>query len=529
MYTCALQYKAQFYFFGGNKMKRKIIALCVVVAMLAVAIIGGTLAYFTDTDEAVNVMTMGNVKIEQIEQQRDENGNLEDFEQGKPVFPAVGAIAWDDNGVDVNGAEYKVFDDGLKNVIDKIVTVKNTGKSDAYVRTIIALEAPDYDAKNLIHINYNSAGLEKTNWTPIDIDGVNYVYSVFTYNNALVPNEISAPSLMQVFLDSKATNEDVEPYGDTWDILVLSQAIQAEGFGNAKTALDEGFGVADGANVTTWFGGEEFTVPTLVDTAEELMDVLTSAGAANAGNSYIAITSDLDLTGETWTPIYVNGYHGADVITIDGGGNTIKGLTAPLFAGGFAGGSGIVIKDLTIADSNIVSTNTIGSGAFIDAVDSMAVITLENCHLVNSTVTGGAGSRTGGLIGWTAGYSNVNDGPVKTYVNIKNCSVIDSTITCDGSVGGIYGHAGNNDWTYSTIENCTVKGCTLNSTDDGGWRVGVVVGTANVGEVTIKNITESGNTLTQTGKTAPTGQSNLYGRFVPGTTGKLTIDGVAIQ
>ena len=69
----------------------------------------------------------------------------------------------------------------------------------------------------------------------------------------------------------------------------------------------------------------------------------------------------------------------------------------------------------------------------------------------------------------------------------------------------------------------------MNSTDDGGWRVGVVVGTANVGEVTINNITESENTLTQTGKTAPDGQSNLYGRFVPGETGKLVIDGVEIK
>ena len=49
------------------------------------------------------------------------------------------------------------------------------------------------------------------------------------------------------------------------------------------------------------------------------------------------------------------------------------------------------------------------------------------------------------------------------------------------------------------------------------------------GEVTISGITESGNTLSQTGKTAPAGQSNLYGRFVPGSSGKLTIDGVAIN
>ena len=39
----------------------------------------------------------------------------------------------------------------------------------------------------------------------------------------------------------------------------------------------------------------------------------------------------------------VDGYNGADVITINGNNNTITGLNAPLIAGGFAGGSGIVI------------------------------------------------------------------------------------------------------------------------------------------------------------------------------------------
>ena len=266
----------------------------------------------------------------------------------------------------------------------------------------------------------------------------------------------------------------------------------------------------------------------VVNSLDSLEKALTTAGAAGAGDTTIvfAENTNINMTNAEWTPIKVDGYHGADIVTIEGNGAVITGLKAPLFAGGFAGGSGIVIKDLTIKDSNIVSANTIGSGAFIESVDSMAKIELTNCHLLDSTVTGGAGSRTGGLLGWTAGYSNVNDGPVKTYVTIDNCSVIGCTIQCDGSVGGINGHAGNNDWTYTTISNCTIKNNNLNSTDDGGWRVGVVVGTANVGEVTISNITESGNTLTQTGKTAPEGfKRNYYGRFVPGTTGKLTIDG----
>ena len=46
-------------------MKKKILALCLVVALLATAIAGATLAYFNDvTDEVENTFTMGKVDIE---------------------------------------------------------------------------------------------------------------------------------------------------------------------------------------------------------------------------------------------------------------------------------------------------------------------------------------------------------------------------------------------------------------------------------------------------------------------------------
>ena len=44
-------------------MKKKIISLCLVICLLAIAIVGGTLAYFTDTEEATNTFTMGSVGI----------------------------------------------------------------------------------------------------------------------------------------------------------------------------------------------------------------------------------------------------------------------------------------------------------------------------------------------------------------------------------------------------------------------------------------------------------------------------------
>ena len=51
-------------------MKKRIVTIALVVALLATCF-AGTYAYLTDTDAATNVMTLGNVDIEQIEQERD--------------------------------------------------------------------------------------------------------------------------------------------------------------------------------------------------------------------------------------------------------------------------------------------------------------------------------------------------------------------------------------------------------------------------------------------------------------------------
>lgn len=63
-------------------MKKKILAITLCVAMLAIAIVGGTLAYFTDSGEQTNTFTMGKVDIELTEP------NYEPAADGKlKVFP----------------------------------------------------------------------------------------------------------------------------------------------------------------------------------------------------------------------------------------------------------------------------------------------------------------------------------------------------------------------------------------------------------------------------------------------------------
>lgn len=536
-------------------MKKRILSLALVVALVMVAVAGATMAYFTDTEQAVNIATIGNVSIKQHELQRvdginyNNNGEicdgdeLEVFEQGQALYPAYpengGAsyTAKQDNAdqfwwgdyvtadVSGNGSSNGLWGDDLHGAMDKFVFVENDGASACYYRTWIALECPEgmefsegSDKDFMVNINGNN----RFTWSEYGhavIDGTRYLIMCATYNIPLESGTISRPSLLQVVMTHHVTNEKAALLNGTYEILVFSQAVQVENFPDAETALTEAFG-----NDIPWTA--DYELPTVVRNVEELDAALAAAGAAGAGDSEIMIIDDIDATGYDWTPIYVNGYRGADVITVYGNNKTITGLSAPLFAGGFAGESGIEIYDLTIADSEIKSTSTQGAGAFIECVDSMETIVLKNCHLRNSTVDAPE-ARTGGLIGWTSGYSKQNDGPVKTYVTIEDCSVIGCEIT-GTAVGGINGHAGASDWTYTTITNCVVMDNVLHSYDDGGWRVGEFVGTANSGIVTINNAIAGGNTMTQPNASSQRadGLSTLIGREVFNGTGAVFINGV---
>ena len=250
------------------------------------------------------------------------------------------------------------------------------------------------------------------------------------------------------------------------------------------------------------------------------------AAANKTGDTVIELLDDINMTGKNWTPVSVDGNHGQGVITLNGNGKTITGLSAPLFAGGFAGKSGIVIRDLTIADADINDpTNDQGIGAFINCVDSMPRIELDNCHLKNSKIVSTGDARVGGLIGWTSGYNKPNDGPVDTKVTLTNCSVEDVTIEAKGSVGGLIGHAGANPATYHTITGCTVKDSTLTCTETGkSWRVGDLVGTANVGQVTVDAATSaSQNFLTQENASTQKPEDSIFGRKEVGTDGLMII------
>ena len=132
--------------------KRTLLMAIALVASLAL-VATGTLAYLTDTDSDVNVMTLGNVDIEQHEMKRVdgvaynatlEEGDLEPFEDGIKLYPAypvnnaggdytaepTDLLKWGPyvhTGTAANGLwnESK-----LVGAVDKMVFVENTGSSD---------------------------------------------------------------------------------------------------------------------------------------------------------------------------------------------------------------------------------------------------------------------------------------------------------------------------------------------------------------------------------------------------------------
>ena len=244
-------------------MKKKILALCLVVALAVTAVVGGSLAYFTDTDEAENTFTTGKVDITLNETFSENDAKLL---PGKDIA--------------------------------KIVNVTNN-EEDAYVRLHIAFPADTIyygendgvqEYNNLVHFNqkYASLAAGEWNWTPTKdgvggnypgypgngtnyntytttIGGVEYRVFVVTYMTKLAKGDMTKTDAMfNVYLDKYADTTDGVNYTapanvdyrtaqmssnlNNYKILIVAEGCQAEGFNDPYTALNTSFGVPSSTN-----------------------------------------------------------------------------------------------------------------------------------------------------------------------------------------------------------------------------------------------------------------------------------------
>lgn len=268
-------------------MKKKIVALCLVVCLAATAVIGGTLAYFTDTKTAENTFTVGNVKIELLESQYHRvnagkgnatgeteplsggylwaaNVDMQGTTENTPNYVTSGEV-WNgqyfsDAQIEADAAAYKdgYFAEHSQNMVPganvrKNPYVKNIGANDAYIRirTLIPVSlfdvidnGPSYWTSTAMNegqvtsnaVNtYNTSGAEAVK--QVERDGIMYYEYDFTFVKAVKPGELTFWNVWgNIAINKDATAEDLANV-DSFDVIFEADAIQADGFANATAAF----------------------------------------------------------------------------------------------------------------------------------------------------------------------------------------------------------------------------------------------------------------------------------------------------
>lgn len=271
-------------------MKKKILAICLCLVLAAVAVVGASLAYFTDSKSATNTFTVGNVKIELIESRYHREGYNGTSDKDIPKATATaegmdyvtdGHKIHTDEEIQEDAKNYQNYlNERGQNMVPgysvaKCPYVINTGKNDAYIRIRVMIPTKanrDYWPARLGGVISNqwcttaiTSGEfmhnDKRNDYPfiddgdkangyVDENGVRYDVFTFVRNEPLKPGEMTEWNVWNwVGITSEATSANIQKAIDkkaislsddgtmTFNVLVQADAIQAEGFADATAAF----------------------------------------------------------------------------------------------------------------------------------------------------------------------------------------------------------------------------------------------------------------------------------------------------
>ena len=261
-------------------MKKKLTAIFLCVALAAIAVVGASLAYFTDTKSATNTFTVGNVKIDLIESRyhREGNDNSGDTTIPDPTNTASGMKYVTDGHKAFIDAEIKADAEKYSDYIGergenmvpgrnfaKCPYVVNTGANDAYVRVRVMIPHDgDVDNGGIINAMFCSTatssgefqqGANGENWPVVEMNGYTgdngLKYDVYTFTRT-EPLKAGAMTEWNVWnfvgIGKNVTNADIEKAIEngvitktnngslSLNVLVQADAIQAEGFADAAAA-----------------------------------------------------------------------------------------------------------------------------------------------------------------------------------------------------------------------------------------------------------------------------------------------------
>lgn len=199
------------------KSNRKALLLTLCALLLVVATVVGTLAYFTDTDSAVNTFTVGKVGIDLNETDVDKDQNTK--ANAYHLLP------------------------GMKYVKDPAVTM-DADSEESYVRMLVTpskLDAlktafPKFIAQDGVFLLQNLV----EGWNPAIWEFEAYDNGVYEFRyHTTVDGDAGKlePLFTHVVVPGTADNDDMAVLADM-QIKVVAHAIQAAGFADADAAWD---------------------------------------------------------------------------------------------------------------------------------------------------------------------------------------------------------------------------------------------------------------------------------------------------
>ena len=264
-------------------MKKKLIAICLCVALAAVAVVGASLAYFTDTKAVTNTFTVGNVKIKLIESRYHRTGSDNAGDKvPDPTTKAAGMefvpdgwTVFTDDEIKADAENYsKYIGERGENMVPGRNVVKcpyviNEGANDAYVRIRVMVPS----AANNDFVAVKDGGVITNQWCStsfingefiqghgngwnnapaiernVEKDGVTYDVYTFTRTKPLKAGAMTEWNVWNfIGIDKTATSADIQKAVEagaitatdgtmTLNVLVEADAIQAEGFADAAAA-----------------------------------------------------------------------------------------------------------------------------------------------------------------------------------------------------------------------------------------------------------------------------------------------------
>ena len=269
-------------------MKKKFTAIFLCVALVAIAVVGTSLAYFTDTKSATNTFTVGNVKIDLIESRYHRQGSGSSGDTSIPAptqtangmqYVSDGATIFTDEEIKADAANYSAYigERGQNMVPGKNIAkspyVINTGTNDAYIRIRVMIPSDanrDYwqaRSGGVIESQFCTTAItsgefmhndRRNDYPFIDASGRGYVdengvkYDVYTFirTKPLKPGEMTEWNVWNyIGIADEATSANIQKAINkgailvsddgtmTANVLVQADAIQAEGFTDAKAAF----------------------------------------------------------------------------------------------------------------------------------------------------------------------------------------------------------------------------------------------------------------------------------------------------